>query len=342
LWAALLLVLVLAACGTGEDGKEQATAGGPATATVSVWSSALTAGLTATDVARPTGFEFTTVPVLATQAVPTSIPPTPTSPAPLAAAVNGQYIVLADYERRVGQYEMALLRQGLDPDSEEGSAALAQMRQDVLEGMIDNALIEQGAESLGLSLSDAEVEVQIEADIIAGGGQSAFGEWLQATGQTREDYKGMVRGALLSQAVAEVVAEVVPAEAEQVHLRQIVVDSEEQALEILALLQAGAEFAELARERSVAAGSEDDDGDLGWCPRGVVAPELERAAFALQAGRVSDVVRVGEGYYIVQVVEREPARTLSAAAQLNLRRAAFELWLEDVKMTAEIERFVVE
>ncbi len=341
LWAVLLLALVLVACSAGEGGQEKSTAGEPATATVSVWSSAPTAGPTS-DVTLATGFELTTVPVLATHQVPTSIPPTPTSPAPLAAVVNGQYIFLADYERRVDQYEFALQKQGLDADSAEQNAALTQMRQDVLEGMIDNVLIEHGAESLGLSLSNAEVEVQIQADIIAGGGQSAFGEWLQATDQTREDYEGMVRGALLSQAAAEVVAKDVPAEAEQVYLRQIVVDSKEKAQEILALLQAGAEFAELAGERSLAAGSEDDGGELGWCPRGVVAAELERAAFALQAGEISDVVRVGEGYYIVQVVDREAARTLSVAALLSLRHAAFERWLEDLKKTAEIDRLVVE
>ncbi|RPI49198.1 MAG: hypothetical protein EHM56_12735, partial [Chloroflexi bacterium] len=112
----------------------------------------------------------------APSAVPTATPtptitPTPTPPAPLAAQVNGQYIFLTDYERRVAQYEQALADQGQDP-------ALA--REEVLEGLIDRALIQQGAAALGIQIGDEALDRQVEADIAAGGGKAAFAEWLQA------------------------------------------------------------------------------------------------------------------------------------------------------------------
>jgi foldase protein PrsA len=260
----------------------------------------------------------------------------------LAALVNGQYIFLADYEQQLAQYERALTDQGLDPNSADGQASLSQVKEDVLESLIDYVLIEQGAVALGVSLSDEELEAQIEADIAAGGGQAAFDEWLQATGQTRDEYKQMLRQTLLSQRVLEVVTADVPDATEQVHARHIVVDGQEVAQQILEQLRGGADFVALARERSLDLATKDNGGDLGWFPRGLVAPELETVAFALQPGQISDVVQFGGQFHIIQVVEREIARPLSPEMQVDLRLALFDRWLAEQRAAAEIERFVSE
>jgi parvulin-like peptidyl-prolyl isomerase len=325
-----LLVLALAGCGAEEDRRPTGAVESP---------TAVTGQETVSVVTVEPGQE-------SPAAVPTEIPPTPTPtatpPAPLAALVNGQYVFLADYERRVAQYEEALLVQGLDPASDEGRTRLAQVRQDVLESLIDYVLIEQGAASLGVSLSEEELDAQVEADITTGGGQAAFEEWLQSTGQTRDDYKEMLRQSLLSQRVLEVFAAQVPAQIEQVHARHIMVDSEEAAQEILALLQEGSDFVALARERSTDMATRENGGDLGWFPRGLVAPELESAAFALQPGQFSGIIILGEGFHIIQVVEREDARPLSPEMQLDLGLALFDRWLEEQRVAAVIERFVSE
>lgn len=284
-------------------------------------------------------------PVMVSTAAPTATPtltPTPTPPAPLAALVNGEYVFLAGFEQRFSQYEQALLDQGLDPNTEDGHAMLAQAREDVLEGMIDSVLVEQGSGQLGLSLSDDEVERQLEADVAAGGGQEAFEEWLRATAQTRDDYKEMLRQSMLSQRVMEAVTGEVPSEAEQVHARLIMVDTEEKAQEILDQFQAGTDFVALARQHSLDVATRENGGDVGWFPRGLVAPELETAAFSLQPGQVSDIVYLGEGYHIIQVIERQPSRPLSEEMQIDLKRAQFELWLAGLRDSAQIERFVGE
>jgi parvulin-like peptidyl-prolyl isomerase len=260
----------------------------------------------------------------------------------VAAVVNGQYIFLADYEQRVGQYEQALLDQGIDSDTGEGQALLEQARQDVLEGLIDGVLIEQGGASLGIAIDEAELESQLEADIETGGGQAAFEEWLQATGQTREQYKELLRQSLLAQRVMEAVTADVPVEVEQVHVRHIVVEEETAAQALLDQLAGGADFVELARTHSIDVATRDNGGDLGWFPRGLVAPELENAAFALQPGQLSEIVQLGEGYHIIQVLEREAAHPLSTEMQIELKRAVFEEWLAALRASAEIERLVAE
>jgi peptidyl-prolyl cis-trans isomerase C len=320
--AVLLSTLLLSACSNGRSSRRPTAASSQPVVVVSTVESTVEPAT-----ALPT-------------APPPTVTPTVTPPAPLAAMVNGQYIFLADYERRVAQFEQALFEQGLDPASEDGQDNLVQIRQQVLDSLIDYALIEQGGEALGVSLGDDELESRVEADIAAGGGQAAFEEWLQATGQTRDDYKAMLRESMLTQRVMEVVTADVPDTMEQVHARHIVVDSEEEAQEIVDMLQQGADFVSLARERSVDLATKDNGGDLGWFPRGMVAPELEAAVFGLQPGEISGVVPLGEGYHIIQVVERDPARALSPEAMVDLRFAIFDRWLAEQRAVAVIERFV--
>jgi foldase protein PrsA len=276
-----------------------------------------------------------------TEASPT-VAPTETPLPPLAAIVNGQYILLADYELRVAQEEEALFDLGLDPNSEEGQRDLREVRSSLLQGMIDTALIEQEAPALGVALTDEELEAQVQSNIETGGGEAAFEEWLQGTGQTRDEFKEQLRQFLLTQRVMEVVTAEIGETAEQVHVRHIVVDTEEAALEIRAMLLEGADFVALARDRSVDLATKDNGGDLGWFPRGVVAPELENMAFGLRPGQISDVLQLGEGHQVIQVVERDAAYPLSPQMQLDLRFDLFEEWLAEKRASATIERFVGE
>ena len=70
---------------------------------------------------------------------------------------------------------------------------------------------------------------------------------------------------------------------------------------LLERVQAGEDFAELAREHSDDVGSATLGGDLGWFRRGQMVPEFENAAFALGAGRVSGVVESVFGFHIIKV-----------------------------------------
>ena len=324
-WALVVVaVLLIAGCG-GEDPPRQ-----PHTVVVQPTD----------DVAVVTSTEAPSAPP-SPEASPT-IAPTPTPPEALAAMVNGQHLFLADYEQRVAQYEEALFDQGIDPNTEEGQGYLREARSDVLEGMIDTAIVEQEAPALGVTLTDDQLQAQVQSDIDTGGGEDAFEEWLQITGLTRDDYREMLREHMISQRVMEVVTADVGDTAEQVHVRHIMVESEEGALEIQTMLQEGADFVALARERSADLATKDNGGDLGWFPRGFVAVELENVAFGLQPGQISDIVRLGEGYHIIQLVEREAAYPLSPEMQLDLRLAIFDEWLAEKRNSATIERFVGE
>lgn len=290
--------------------------------------------------AMPTAVE-TAVPTAVEVVSPT--PTTlPTSEQPLAAMVNGQPILLADYEKQVAQFEAALSDQGLDLSGEEGQAALAQIRRQVLEAMINQLLTEQATSREGIAISDEEVEARMQADIQAVGDEGKFEQWLVDNDLTREDYRAILRSELIHGAMFERVTAAVPTSAEQVHVRYILLESEEEAGNVLAQLQAGGDFSALAQEFSRDESTREKGGDLGWFPQGLelMPPEVEAAAFALEVGQTSGVVESQFGYYILQLLERDPDRPLSPEMQQSLREQTFTRWLEEQRAAATIERFV--
>ena len=85
----------------------------------------------------------------------------------------------------------------------------------------------------------------------------------------------------------------------KIHCAHILVEKLSVAQELRAKIVKGESFANLAKEYSIDV-SKKRGGDLGFFGRGVMVPEFEKAAFALQKGQVSDVVKTQFGYHIIK------------------------------------------
>ncbi len=109
---------------------------------------------------------------------------------------------------------------------------------------------------------------------------------------------------------------------------------------LLAAVKAGGEFAALAKKNSEDPGSAAQGGDLGLFPRGRMAPAFEEAAFALQAGGVSDVVETSFGFHVIRVEEHRPggARPLEAVHDEIVDTLKKERALELARKQAEDDR----
>jgi peptidyl-prolyl cis-trans isomerase C len=259
----------------------------------------------------------------------------------LAARVNGQPILLADYQKQVARFQAAMAGQGLDLESEDGKAMLTQMCRQVLDSMIEQVLIEQAAAREGVTITEEELEAAIQESIEEGGGQASFEEWLRTNDLTYEDFREELRFQLLAQAIFERITASVPTTAEQVHARHILVGTEEEAQAILAKLQAGEDFATLAKEQSQDKNTREAGGDLGFFSRGqLISPEVEEAAFALSVGQISGVVRSQFGYHIIQVLEKVSDRPLPPEILNALREQTFARWMQEQRDSATIERFI--
>jgi peptidyl-prolyl cis-trans isomerase D len=91
---------------------------------------------------------------------------------------------------------------------------------------------------------------------------------------------------------------------------------------ILARLKAGADFAELARKESEDKGSAAGGGDLGCFERGRMLVEFDNAAFGLEKGQTSELVRTSAGYHIIRQSDRkdETVRPLSEVKEALRQR----------------------
>jgi len=76
---------------------------------------------------------------------------------------------------------------------------------------------------------------------------------------------------------------------------------------IVKRIQEGADFVDVALEVSEDPGSKDQGGDLGFFPRGRMVPPFEEAAFSLEPGAISEVIRTTRGLHLIRVEERQAA-----------------------------------
>ena len=81
------------------------------------------------------------------------------------------------------------------------------------------------------------------------------------------------------------------------------------AQDVLDQLHHGGNFAELAKKYSDDPGSKEQGGELGFLKHGATVPEFDKAAFSLQPGQTSGLVRSKYGYHIIQVEEKQTAHT---------------------------------
>lgn len=79
--------------------------------------------------------------------------------------------------------------------------------------------------------------------------------------------------------------------------------------QIRSRITSGEDFAAVAKELSQDPGSAAQGGDLGLIEQGLMDPAFDQAAFALDAGQLSDAVRSQFGYHLIEVTEIEPGAT---------------------------------
>lgn len=94
--------------------------------------------------------------------------------------------------------------------------------------------------------------------------------------------------------------------------------AQDKASALLAEIRAGKDFAEVAKTGSDDIGSKEAGGDLGYIERPdpnsqmqIFEPAFIDALFALEAGKVSEPVKTGQGFHLIQLREIRPAAVKS-------------------------------
>ncbi|MDE3088532.1 MAG: peptidylprolyl isomerase [Chloroflexota bacterium] len=266
--------------------------------------------------------------------------PLPAS-APLAARVNGVGIALDAYNRQQAQAQAAMTQNGgLDLKSSAGQETLKSLKQQVLDQMINDVVIQIQSDREGIKVTDDDLNARLAQMIQDAGSVDKLNEYLSKNQLTLADLCSQVRNQLLGEAMLNRVTAALPATAEQVHARHILVASAQQAQAILDQLHQGKDFAALAKQYSLDEASKANGGDLGWFPKDVMDPRFEAVAFQLKVNEISQVVQTQFGFHIIQVLEHESNRALPPEVIQNKRQQAFLAWLQAVRETMKIDRLV--
>jgi len=256
--------------------------------------------------------------------VDTPAPPTATS-VPAAATVNGEVIPLDDFNAELLRFQEAQGELGNTVPVEEASER-------VLNDLIDQTLLAQGAREAGFSLEGAALDDRVAALAVDVGGEENLSTWIASHGYTSESFRSSLKRAAEAAWMRDNILAEVSSTAEQVHAQQILLYNQEGADEVQANLASGSDFGELARAYDPKTG-----GDLGWFPRNyLLEKSIEDAAFALNVGEVSEIIETEIGFHLITVLEKEENRPLSPDAKMVLEKEALRVWLANARQESEI------
>lgn len=264
-------------------------------------------------------------------AVPTPLPATSTSlvptatQVPMAVTVNGSGITQAEFEAELSRFQAAQSALG-------NQVPLADASQRVLDDLIDQVLLEQGAAEAGYSVDDAALQTRMDNLVASLGNIQALVDWEKAHGYDDASLRVALRRQMAAAWMRDKIISAVPETADQVHVQQILLRTAEEAKNVLEELQAGSTFADLA-----AVNDPLTHGELGWFPRNYLPyPQIEQAAFALKPGEYSAAIETPAGFSILYLVERDPSHRLSPDALLTLQSLALKNWLANRRQSATI------
>ncbi len=303
-----------------------------------------------------------------------SLAQTQVSPGDRVAAVNGAPIYTIEFE--------AALHQALQPGAAAEEAMsddrLRALRKEVLENLIGRRLAYQESRRLGIQVDSDMVDREMERVAARFSEAADFTEALDGTDLSRDRLRLQFRQdiairLLLEEQVLQYV-EVsdrelrafydnnpnlfkTPALVKASHIFIAAgpdsTRAERQAAvallrDIQEKLAEGVAFTELAIDYSQCSSSENG-GDLGYFEKEKMIKGFAEAAFALNPGEVSDIVRTGQGYHLIMVEERKPKMKLTfedvrekLRQNLKIEKAArdIKVYLQTLRDSAEVEIFI--
>lgn len=249
----------------------------------------------------------------------TSTPEKPTStPVPLAAMVNGEGILMEDYQIELELYE-----------KESGTSLATNNIDIVIQDMVDEVLLAQAAVAAGFKVDDEMIQQRIQE---LGLSTQELSAWKQENGYSEEAFLRAMERSISAAWMRDRVVADVPQEAEQIHAQQILLYNLTEAESVYNQLQAGVDFSTLAAEYDPIT-----EGDLGWFPRGYLTiSELDDILFNLDPGEYSSIIETSLGFHIVQVIERDDNVPLGINAYKVVQIQHLTEWLEVHRKESDI------
>jgi peptidyl-prolyl cis-trans isomerase SurA len=292
----------------------------------------------------------------------------------IAAVVNGEVITYSQVRALSAPREKLLRTQMSGKDLEK---KLIELRELALKDLIDRRLVIQAFKKESYQIPDHIVDQRVH-DIIResfGGDRNTFIKTLEAQNYTLGEFKEKELERIMVQAMrshnVKTNSIISPTKIEdyyrkhheeftskeQIKLRMIMISGQKDtasapaqkalAEEVLGKLAGGAEFDRTAQDYSEDS-TRDNGGDWGWIERNTLAAPLEKFAFNMPVGRISNIIDYAGNYYIIKVEDKRGGTTRSLAeARDDIEKKLLqeeaqgiqERWIAGLRAKAYIKTF---
>ena len=267
----------------------------------------------------------------------------------VVANINGSKHTLGEMVA-LTKANVAFFRQG------GGQPDLGSLPFQILDNIITNDLIYQVAPGLGITATQEDIEERLrenfyptvpedqEPDVqqLELEFNESYREYLNVTGQSEGQYREVIRRSLLQAKARELMADRVPGVEEQVYVEWIKLnrssDTVQQDIDTVLrrISDEGEEFGTLARIFSIDNSFADNDGLVGWVPRGAF-PLLDETLFSLEHNTLSGAIFTEGGYYIMRVSDGPEIRDVSEAMREEIKGSVYNQWLLDLRRANDVE-----
>lgn len=190
-----------------------------------------------------------------------------------------------------------------------------------LDSLITQEVIDQEAEKSKVTVSDKEVQYEMDMIKKSFPDEAQYNQMLAQYGMTEDDLKKEMGPQVKLKKLLEPKIKISEddvkkyydenkaqfAKPEQVRASHILVKTKEEAQDVLDQLKNGSDFAKLAAEKSIDPGTKDVGGDLNYFERGAMTKPFSDAAFSLKKDELSGIVQTEFGFHIIKVTDHKQA-----------------------------------
>lgn len=260
----------------------------------------------------------------------------------VVAEVNGRQVTQEELDREANLNRLLLQLRSFDErfyqvltSTPEGLALLQRYKREVLNNLIDQILIVQIGEKMGIVVPKETIEKLVADELNKTLSQYNMTEtdldwylksanlgdletfknrlrWIFTVQQTLQQiYQKVTESSVISDEEVKKFYEENKeyfAVEESAKLLRIIVETQEQANKVLERIRKGEEFSQIATEVSIDPLTKDKAGELGWVERysGLLSQEVEEKVFASPVGAIVGPMKTSGGWEIYRVLEKKP------------------------------------
>ena len=243
-------------------------------------------------------------------------------------------------------------------EANQGTFNLSVLPFQVVNTLVENELIQQNADSAGISINDEEIESEVRKRILGpidNDSQATQSEldrefaekyrrYLNLIQYSQNEHYEMVRLDLYRTVLIEVLSEQIPTNQEHVHLYKMMIANDQEADEARTDYIRGALFEELVQSYDKDPETIRKGGEVGWVPRGIFEDIDELIFDTLEVGELSEplpelnIQATQEiKLQLFMIADKDPSREVSPSHLNTLKLSSLDEWLSKERAENDVQ-----